>query len=148
MMWAGGLTELLNKPLYIPTGLGNGWFDSEYTLVAHNSFVQAYVEDGLIGGGAFMGAFVIGIFMLFRLGSTIPAPPWVVQARHYGLLDARHRFDSARHGRADPTRTLPGQPEMVDSGHPSGRLWINIHEGRHADFGESRRLISRTVGAA
>jgi hypothetical protein len=85
MMWAGGLTELLNKPLYIPTGLGNGWFDSEYTLVAHNSFVQAYVEDGLIGGGAFMGAFVIGIFMLFRLGSTIPAPPWVVQARHYGF---------------------------------------------------------------
>ena len=36
-----------------------GQYDDECGLVAHNSFVHAYVELGLIGGGLFLAAFVL-----------------------------------------------------------------------------------------
>jgi hypothetical protein len=85
MMWADGLTNLFYHPLLIPTGLGNDWFIENCTLLAHNSFIQAYVELGLFGGGAFLGAFLIGARMLDRIGRGIEAPAWVVEARHFGF---------------------------------------------------------------
>lgn len=83
MMWADGFVNLFNRPLYIPTGLGMGWFNDENGLVAHNSFVQAYVEQGVFGGGAFLGAFVLGTWMSDRIGRTIGAPAWALQARSF-----------------------------------------------------------------
>ncbi|MEO2089447.1 MAG: O-antigen ligase family protein, partial [Gemmataceae bacterium] len=51
MLWAEGVTELLRQPTRIPTGLGMNWFEEETAHVAHNSFVTAYVEFGVFGGG-------------------------------------------------------------------------------------------------
>ncbi|MBY0460318.1 MAG: O-antigen ligase family protein, partial [Gemmataceae bacterium] len=85
MMWADGLTELLRHPLQIPTGLGQGWLVDAHGLVAHNSFVQGYVELGLFGGGAFMGAFLLGMRLLDRIGRGIDAPRWAVESRHFGF---------------------------------------------------------------
>lgn len=85
MMWADGLSHLLNQPLYLLTGLGSGWFTEEHGLVAHNSFVQAYVEQGIIGGGAFFAMFLLGTWLLYRLGREIDAPKWVLDSRHFGF---------------------------------------------------------------
>jgi hypothetical protein len=58
MLWADGLSDLLGRPLYIPTGMGVGYYVEEHGLVAHNSYVNAYVEMGLLGGGFFVIAFL------------------------------------------------------------------------------------------
>ena len=81
MMWAEGLSELFNRPLYIPTGLGTDWFVEANGLVAHNSYVQAYVEQGVVGGGAFLGAFLLASYCSDRFGRAIPAESWVLSAR-------------------------------------------------------------------
>ena len=85
MFWADGLSNLFNRPLYLLTGLGDGWFSSENGLVAHNSFVQTYVEQGLFGGTAFLGAFAYAAWMIDRLGRSIAAPPWVLQIRPFAF---------------------------------------------------------------
>jgi putative inorganic carbon (hco3(-)) transporter len=85
MFWASGLSELFANPLYIPTGLGRGWFVDDSGQVAHNSFVQAYVEQGLLGGGAFLAAFYLGVRILHRFGRGVDAPRWALEARHFGF---------------------------------------------------------------
>ena len=85
MSWADGLRGLVSQPLYLPTGLGVGWFVSETELVAHNSFVQAYVEQGILGGGAFLAAFLLSARLVDRIGRGIEAPDWVVQARPFAF---------------------------------------------------------------
>jgi putative inorganic carbon (hco3(-)) transporter len=57
MLWAFGLGDLFGMPVYLLTGLRPGYMTDEYGLVCHNSFVQAYVETGVLGGGLFLGAF-------------------------------------------------------------------------------------------
>ena len=85
MYWAGGLGELFSQPVYLLTGLGEGWCVEEMGQVAHNSFVQAYVEFGLLGGGAFLAAFYLSLRILERVGRGVDAPRWVVDSRHYGF---------------------------------------------------------------
>ena len=85
MMWADGLTNLFRQPLYLPIGLGTGWFVQENGLLAHNSFIQAYVENGILGGGAFFGVFAISAIMIYRIGGSIEAENWVIQAKHFGF---------------------------------------------------------------
>ena len=46
-LWAEGLSLLWQNPI---TGIGAGEFDEEVGQVAHNSFLQAYVETGLLEG--------------------------------------------------------------------------------------------------
>jgi hypothetical protein len=85
MAWALGLTTLVNQPLWVPTGLGGNWFVDETGLLAHNSFVEAFVCFGLFGGGAFIGAFYLGARLLDRFGRGIDAPAWAVTARPFGF---------------------------------------------------------------
>jgi hypothetical protein len=85
MLWAEGFTWLARHPFFVPTGLGKGWFQDETGHVAHNSFVQAYVETGAFGGGAFLGMFFLALVMLYRLGRGIDAPVWAVQFRHFAF---------------------------------------------------------------
>jgi hypothetical protein len=85
MFWAEGMTTIFAQPFSILTGLGMGWFLDANGHVAHNSFIQAYVEIGLFGGGSFLAAFYLSARTLHRLGREVIAPRWVVQARHFAF---------------------------------------------------------------
>jgi putative inorganic carbon (HCO3(-)) transporter len=68
--WTEGLSLLLRGnwgPQAIITGAGAGEYEEEMGHVAHNSFVQAYVELGLIGGGLFLGMFALSGWGLHRV---------------------------------------------------------------------------------
>ena len=71
MLWAEGISTLLGSMRNWFTGIGAGRFAEEMGLVAHNSFVHAYVELGLLGGSLFLVAFVTAARMLHRL-SALP----------------------------------------------------------------------------
>jgi hypothetical protein len=85
MLWASGLGTLFGNPSLLPTGLGEGWFVDDCGFVAHNSFVQAYVEQGLFGGGTFLAAFALAARLTDRLGRGLLAPDWAEQARPFAL---------------------------------------------------------------
>jgi hypothetical protein len=85
MLWSNGLTELINHPHMLLTGLGIGWYVGDEGYVAHNSFVQAYVEQGLLGGGAFLAAFLFLAWMIYQIGQSIPSTTWTLQSRHYAF---------------------------------------------------------------
>lgn len=74
MYWARGISDLLNMPMYLVPGLGVGYFSEEMGQVAHNSFVSAYVETGLLGGGFFLGAFYIAARLVERSNRDRDAP--------------------------------------------------------------------------
>jgi hypothetical protein len=62
-LWSEGLAMLRSSPVF---GIGVGSYSDRLGLAAHNSFVQCFVETGLIGGTAFTGAFLISCHALFR----------------------------------------------------------------------------------
>jgi O-Antigen ligase len=66
-LWREGMVLLEQAPAF---GIGAGRFEDEAGLVAHNSFVHAFAELGLLGGSLFLGAFVVPIVVLFRLGGA------------------------------------------------------------------------------
>jgi len=53
-LWFAGLVAMQSAPLF---GIGFNSYGDQMGLVAHNSFVHAFVELGLFGGGLFLGAF-------------------------------------------------------------------------------------------
>ncbi len=61
MLWADNLTDLFRMPFHVPTGLGPGYSAAEHGNVCHNSYITAYVEHGLLGGGAFLGMFYFAL---------------------------------------------------------------------------------------
>lgn len=63
-LWAEGLTLLNRNPI---TGIGAGEYEEEVGQVAHNSFVHAFAETGLIGGTLYVGMFVLAALALYRL---------------------------------------------------------------------------------
>jgi hypothetical protein len=65
--WSEGLSELKRNPV---TGIGVHQYEEDLGHVAHNSFVHAYVEMGLIGGGFFLGAFALAALALYRVKPT------------------------------------------------------------------------------
>ena len=67
--WREGLAMFARSPL---TGIGVGRYADEVGLVAHNSFVHAYTEMGLVGGDAFLGLFLTGLLALGRAGGGAP----------------------------------------------------------------------------
>lgn len=76
MMWAYGLGDLFNMPFHIVTGLAPGHYVKEYGLVAHNSFVQSYVELGILGGGFFFAAFFYAFRMVYISYRRPDATEW------------------------------------------------------------------------
>jgi putative inorganic carbon (hco3(-)) transporter len=63
-LWAEGLGLLTRNPL---TGIGAGEYEEEVGMVAHNSFVHAFVETGLVGGTLYAGAFLLAAIGVYRL---------------------------------------------------------------------------------
>jgi putative inorganic carbon (hco3(-)) transporter len=87
MLWGEGLTELYRSPRSWLTGIGAGQYVQEAGLAAHNSFVQGYVELGLLGGTCFFVAFVDATRMLYRLSvsdrrrlrpALVDSPPFLL----------------------------------------------------------------------
>lgn len=76
-LWSDGLVAMMRNPV---TGIGVGEYADEVGQVAHNSFVHAYVELGLLGGAFFLGAFVLGVVGLQR---ARPADPLLARLRPF-----------------------------------------------------------------
>lgn len=63
-LWYAGLKMLKWSPV---VGMGQGQFVQEQGLVAHNSYVQALAEWGLLGGTMFIGLFYVVLLLVWRL---------------------------------------------------------------------------------
>ena len=57
-LWTDGFALMRGSPLF---GIGMDQYAEEVGLVAHNSFVQCYVELGFIGGTSFFGILYLSI---------------------------------------------------------------------------------------
>jgi putative inorganic carbon (hco3(-)) transporter len=62
--WYEGLQMLAYRPLF---GVGQGFFKDHHVITAHNSFVLAFAELGLIGYFFYFSLVVITFMMIFRL---------------------------------------------------------------------------------
>lgn len=67
--WKDGLSLWKSAPIF---GIGKDEYAQQLGYVAHNSFVQSYVELGLFGGTIFTGAFFLAVWSLHRV-RTAPA---------------------------------------------------------------------------
>lgn len=65
-LWRDGFQELKSPALLFGTGQGS--YADIAGLVAHNSFIHAYVELGLFGGTMFFGCFFFAGMQLYRMG--------------------------------------------------------------------------------
>jgi putative inorganic carbon (hco3(-)) transporter len=63
-LWSEGLMMLRSAPLF---GIGQGHYEDEVGLVAHNSFLHAYTELGFFGGTCFFAMFAYTAWALWRL---------------------------------------------------------------------------------
>ena len=73
LLWRDGLAALRSKDLFFGTGQGS--YEDIAGLVAHNSYIHAFVELGLFGGTFFFGMFFFSALALFRLNT----PEWQIQ---------------------------------------------------------------------
>jgi O-antigen ligase len=63
-LWSDGLQLFKGSPVF---GIGQGFYVEEVGHVAHNSFLHAFVELGLLGGLMFLGLFAVAGWSLWRL---------------------------------------------------------------------------------
>lgn len=66
-LWRDGLVALRSPEFLF--GTGHNTYEDIAGLVAHNSFIHAYVELGLVGGTFFFGMFFFSVLGLFRLNT-------------------------------------------------------------------------------
>src|SRR5262249_5563343 len=69
LIWREGFAEMVRSPIF-GTGM-NSYPDVAGGVVAHNSFVHAYTELGIVGGTLFYGLFYFSVLGLFTL---VPSP--------------------------------------------------------------------------
>ena len=72
LLWRDGLAALRSKDLFFGTGQGS--YEDIAGLVAHNSYIHAFVELGLFGGTFFFGMFFFSALAMFRLNT----PDWQI----------------------------------------------------------------------
>ncbi len=63
-LWSDGLDALKSADFFF--GIGMGEYGDMAGLVAHNSFVHAYTELGIVGGTLFFGMFYFAFLELYR----------------------------------------------------------------------------------
>jgi O-antigen ligase len=78
-LWSGTFDAFRSAPLL---GIGQGRLVDVIGEVAHNSFLHAYAEMGLLGGTAFIGTFYLALRGLWR---AAPADPELARLRPYLL---------------------------------------------------------------
>jgi hypothetical protein len=77
-MWREGFHALKSPDFFF--GIGQGMYAEVADLVAHNSFVHAFVELGAVGGTCFFGCFFFAAVQLYRIG-RLPDDVWVPELR-------------------------------------------------------------------
>jgi hypothetical protein len=65
LLWSEGLVAIQNQKIVF--GIGEGMYEDVAGLVAHNSYIHAFVELGFVGGTCFFGCFFFPILGLWRL---------------------------------------------------------------------------------
>jgi O-antigen ligase len=65
-LWSDGMQAFRQNPL---VGIGVDNYKKEAGHVAHNSFLHAFTEMGVLGGMLFLGAFYVALVSLHRLSS-------------------------------------------------------------------------------
>jgi O-antigen ligase len=85
--WAESYIILFQRPLCLLTGLGTGTIADEVGMVAHNSYVQAFVETGLIGGSLFSSLICIPLLAIYNLQR--PPVPELNSQDNYELFQLR-----------------------------------------------------------
>ena len=68
-IWSDGLS-LMARPRSMLVGIGVDKYQDEVGYVAHNSYIHAFVETGMIGGIIFSAMFLIGVGVVYRMGSA------------------------------------------------------------------------------
>ncbi|MFV2067832.1 MAG: O-antigen ligase family protein [Pirellulales bacterium] len=68
--WCDGLLFFKHHPIL---GIGPGGFMAHIGRAAHNTFIQAFAELGVVGGTLFLGAFAYGWWANYRLAKTFSA---------------------------------------------------------------------------
>ena len=83
-LWSDGLVAMRSAPVF---GIGAGTYFKMAGNHAHNSFVEAYVETGFLGGTLFTSAFFLAAIVLFRLkpDRLQPVEPELRRMRPYVL---------------------------------------------------------------
>src|SRR5262249_27232216 len=83
-LWREALVTFKEAPLF---GIGQGLFEEQAGLVAHNSFIHCFAELGFLGGTLFLGAFLIALGTIYRLGrpGVVIADPSLQRLRPYLL---------------------------------------------------------------
>lgn len=74
-IWAEGLAALKSPAILF--GIGEGQYEEVAYHVAHNSYIHAFVELGLVGGSLFFGCFflpVYGLYLIVRRGVPMVDP--------------------------------------------------------------------------
>ena len=64
-LWAEGFNAIQSPKILF--GIGEGMYENLADYVAHNSYVHAFVELGLIGGSMFVGCLFFIAYALYRL---------------------------------------------------------------------------------
>jgi O-antigen ligase len=83
-LWREALELLREYPLF---GIGQGLLPDYLGLVAHNSYIHAFAELGLFGGGCFISLVYLAISQLWRLrrSETAVEDSELRRLRHYLL---------------------------------------------------------------
>jgi O-antigen ligase len=71
-LWSDGLVMFRQAPLF---GVGMNHYGDGSTHAAHNSYLHAFAELGLLGGGLFLGAVYLAVRSLYSLTWPPPPPP-------------------------------------------------------------------------
>lgn len=66
-LWREALGLLRDSPVF---GIGQGMLPEYMRFVAHNSYVHAFAELGMVGGSCFVSLVVLSIVQLYRLKSA------------------------------------------------------------------------------
>jgi hypothetical protein len=64
-LWSGGFQLLREHPVF---GIGMNQHHELLGLAAHNSYIHAFTELGLLGGGLFLGANLAALYSLVKVG--------------------------------------------------------------------------------
>jgi O-antigen ligase len=82
-LWSEALELFKQEPLW---GIGQGAFEEQVGLVAHNSFLHSFVELGFFGGALFLGAFFTSLWGLYRVSRvSANGDPETARLGHYLL---------------------------------------------------------------